>query len=140
MPKFSGSSIAQLSTCHHELQVLFNEVIKTFDCVVTEGFRNEEAQNKAFVSGNSKIKWPNGNHNRMPSLAADVYPYHPTHRVHWEDTYRMYYFAGYVLGIAQKLYEDGKMTLRVRWGGDWNMNTQVLDEKFKDLGHFELIV
>ena len=52
MPKFSKSSLEKLATCHIDLQTLFNEVIKTFDCIVTEGYRNQEDQEKAFASGN----------------------------------------------------------------------------------------
>jgi peptidoglycan L-alanyl-D-glutamate endopeptidase CwlK len=139
MPKFSERSLKNLQTCHIDLQVLFHEVIKYFDCIVTDGHRNKEDQDKAYASGNSKVKWPNGKHNKEPSLAADVYPYEPKIIVDWKDNQRFHYFAGYVMGIAQKLKEDGKITHAIRWGGDWDKDTQIKDESFRDTGHFEII-
>ena len=29
--------------------------------------------------------------------------------------------------------------IKLRWGGDWNMNFEVDDNKFDDFPHFELI-
>ena len=75
MPKFGQTSKENLSTCHEDLQELFNEVIKHWDCSVVEGYRDEERQNKAYREGNSKVKYPNGKHNRIPSNAVDVVPY-----------------------------------------------------------------
>jgi len=30
------------------------------------------------------------------------------------------------------------MGMKIRWGGDWDMDTQTKDNKFDDLVHFEL--
>ena len=135
MPKFSRASFSKLTTCHPDLQVLMYEVIKYFDCTVLEGYRNEADQEKAFAAGNTKLHWPNGNHNRLPSMAIDVSPY-PSG---WNNSKRFYWFAGYVMGIAQKLKEDGRMTHSVRFGGDWDGDKDITDQKFNDLVHFELI-
>ena len=135
MPKFSQKSFSQLSTCHIELQTLFYEVIRSFDCSILEGYRNEHDQEKAFIEGNTQLHYPNGKHNNNPSMAADVAPY----PVNFSDIKRYYYFGGYVLGIAQRLKAEGKMTYSVRWGGDWDRDTQTKDQSFNDLGHFELV-
>lgn len=135
MPKFSQASFSKLSTCHMDLQVLFYEVIKYFDCTILEGYRNEEDQEQAFNSGNTQLHWPHGKHNRQPSMAVDVSPY----PVDWNNVSRFYWFAGYVMGIAQKLKDDGKMTHSVRFGGDWNSDKNITNERFKDLVHFELV-
>lgn len=135
MPKFSEKSLKQLATCHQDLQVLFHEVIKFHDCTVTEGFRNEAAQNKAFAEGKSKLKWPNGKHNRYPSMAVDVYPY----PIDMDDVNRFYCFAGRVLGIADILRIEGKMQHKLRWGGDWDSDNDLKENNFNDLVHFELI-
>jgi peptidoglycan L-alanyl-D-glutamate endopeptidase CwlK len=135
MPQFSAKSLSQLATCHADLQTLFNEVVKYIDCTVTEGYRNEEAQNKAFAEGKSKLKWPNGNHNKNPSIAADVYPY----PIDMNDTRRFYYFAGFVKGIATKLIAEGKITHDIRWGGDWDSDNDFKDNTFNDFPHFELV-
>ena len=128
MPRFGRRSRKNLETCHEDLQELFNEVIKYFDCTVIQGHRGKEEQNKYFDEGKSKVKYPNGRHNANPSNAVDVVPY----PIDWKDTDRMYYFAGFVKGIAYK------MGIPIRWGGDWNDNTEVKDTNFKDLPHFEL--
>ncbi len=129
MPSFGKSSQDKLATCDPRLQKVFNEVIKYFDCTVIEGHRGEEAQNKAFAEGKSKLKYPQGKHNKTPSLAADVLPY----PIDWNDTNRMRYFAGFVVGIA------ATMGIKLRWGGDWNQNTELKDNSFNDLPHFELV-
>ncbi len=139
MPKFSQRSLSNLNTCHKDLQVLFAEVIKTFDCIVTEGHRNKQDQNKAFASGNSKLKWPNGKHNKSPSMAVDVYPYEPKIAVDWKDNQRFHYFAGYVMGVAEQLKLQGKISHSIKWGGDWDRDTEIKDESFRDTGHFEII-
>ena len=128
MPRFGRRSRKNLDTCHEDLQELFNQVIKYFDCTVIQGHRGKEEQNKYFDEGTSKLKYPNGRHNASPSNAVDVVPY----PIDWEDTDRMYYFAGFVKGVAFKL------GIPIRWGGDWNDNTEVKDTNFKDLPHFEL--
>ena len=128
MPRFGSRSRKNLETCDEDLQALFSEVIKYFDCTVIQGHRGKEEQNKYFDEGKSKVKYPNGRHNANPSNAVDVVPY----PIDWEDTDRMYYFAGFVKGVAFKL------GIPVRWGGDWNDNTEVKDTNFKDLPHFEL--
>lgn len=137
MSKFSAESLAQLSTCHADLQLLFNTVIQFVDCKVLEGYRNEADQEKAFNAGNSKLHFPNGKHNRLPSIAADVAPY----PVDWKNTPRFYWFAGLVMGVAKMLKAQGKMSHDVRFGGDWNRNFDITDEKgLKDLVHFELVI
>ena len=99
MPRFSRKSKRKLDTCHESLQQLFNEVVKSFDCTVIEGHRGEKKQNEAYRKGNSKLKYPNGKHNKTPSIAVDVIPY----PIDWKDRDRMHYFGGFVLGIAKKM-------------------------------------
>lgn len=110
------------------LQQLFTEVVKTYDCTVLEGHRNEADQNAAFESGKSKLKFPDGKHNGVPSLAVDVAPY----PIDWNNTKRFYHFAGYVQGIAKM------KGIKIRWGGDWDKDYDLDDQTFNDLVHFEL--
>lgn len=128
MPKFSKRSLDKLETCHPDLQKLFKEVVKSFDCTVLCGYRGKEEQDKAYRDGNSKVQYPNGKHNRRPSNAVDVAPY----PIDWNDKFRFYYFAGFVMGIAKQL------GLSIRYGGDWDRDTDLKDNKFDDLVHFEL--
>lgn len=130
MAQFSESSKRRLSTCTLGLQELFNTVIGIFDCKVLEGYRGEERQNFLFDTGASKKRYPESKHNKTPSEAVDVAPY----PVDWENIRRFYLFAGVVLGVAS---EKG---LSIRWGGDWDSDTEITDQKFNDLVHFEEIL
>jgi peptidoglycan LD-endopeptidase CwlK len=136
MPKFSQESFTKLSTCHHDLQVLFFEVIKHVDCKIIEGYRNQADQEAAFVKGNTKLHYPNGNHNKQPSMAVDVMPY----PVNYADEKLSIWFGGFVIGIAIKLKDEGKMEHSVRWGGSWD-GLGKLDRtgQLNDADHFELI-
>jgi len=129
MASFGSKSKEKLSTCHSDLQKVFYEVVKTFDCSVLEGHRDERRQNKLFEEGKTKVKYPTGRHNSNPSRAVDVTPY----PVDWDDRERQTLFAGFVIGIARS------MDIRLRWGGDWDMDFQVSDNRFDDFPHFELI-
>ncbi len=135
MARFSKSSFTKLSTCHNDLQVLFYEVIKSFDCTILDGYRNQQEQDLAFAEGRSKLQWPNGKHNHQPSMAVDATPY----PIDFNNIKRSYWFAGYVMGIAQRLKDEGKMEHSIRYGGDWNMDDNIDNETFRDLVHFELI-
>jgi len=134
MARFSQKSQDRLDTCHTDLIVLFEEVVKHFDCTVICGHRAEQEQMAAYLEGNTQTKWPDSRHNIEPSMAADVAPW----PINWNDRERFTLFAGYVLGIASALKSQGRMSYSIRWGGDWNSNTQVSDNKFDDLIHFEL--
>ena len=70
-----------------------------------------------------------GMHNSKPSRAVDCVPY----PIDWTDRERFTLFAGFVLGVA------ARMGITLRWGGDWNMNFEVKDNRFDDFPHFELI-
>jgi len=128
MPKFGTKSKKRLKTCDEDLIFLFEIVVKYFDCSVLEGHRGKKLQNKYFKEGKSKLKFPEGNHNKKPSKAVDVVPY----PISFSDRERMTYFAGFVKGVAAIL------GIPIRWGGDWNSNTEVKDNDFDDLPHFEL--
>lgn len=136
MPKFSQKSFSKLSTCHHDLQVLFFEVIKSFDCTILVGYRDQADQEKAFAEGNTKLHYPHGKHNHQPSMAVDVTPY----PIDFNNEKLAIWFGGYVLGIAQKLKDEGKMTHSIRWGGSWD-GLGKLDtvHQLNDAGHFELV-
>ena len=128
MPSFSDTSKKRLSTCDEKLQTLFNEVVKHFDCSVLCGHRGEEEQNKAYKAGNSQKQFPHGKHNKLPSNAVDVAPY----PIDWDDRERFQYFAGFVLGTAKQFGID------IRYGGDWDGDNDLKDNKFDDLVHFEI--
>lgn len=129
MPRFGNASRRNLQTCDVKLQRIFEEVVKHLDCTVLCGHRGQKEQDEAYKSGRSKVKWPDGKHNSNPSRAVDVAPY----PIDWSDTARFYYFAGYVMNEARN------QGIKLRFGGDWDSDTEVSDESFRDLVHFELM-
>ncbi len=129
MPSFSEKSLNGLGTCDSRLQRVFQRVVQDFDCSIIEGHRNEVRQNQMVDDGKSQVRWPDGKHNTEPSLAVDVCPY----PVVWDDRERQTLFAGYVLATAKAMGID------LRWGGDWDLDTEVRDNSFDDLVHFEIV-
>ena len=128
MPKFGKKSKERLATCDERLQEVFNEVIQFVDCSVLEGHRSQERQDKLYDEGKTKVKYPRGRHNSMPSRAVDVTPY----PVDWADRERQTLFAGFVIGVARA------KGIKLRWGGDWDTDFQVMDNRFDDFPHFEI--
>ena len=147
MPTFGKRSKRNLATADIRLQELFEEVVKYFDCSVIYGTRTKEEQFDLYKQGRKLIdgNWVKtgqqpivtncdgliklSNHNYSPSKAVDVVPY----PVDFGDTRRFYMFIGFVRGIATM------MGIKVRAGADWDGDTQVKDQTFNDLAHFELI-
>lgn len=105
------------------------EALQIMDCSVIEGHRGQELQDKYFAEGRSFKKFPDGKHNSIPSQAVHALPY----PIDWKDTRRMTLFAGIVLAVGHM------KGIRIRWGGDWDMDTEVKDNTFDDLAHFELM-
>lgn len=105
-----------------------NVAIKYFDFVVLNGHRNALVQNELHARGVSKVIWPHSKHNKVPSKAVDIAPY----PIDWNDTDRFYMLGGFIMAVASLL------KVPLRWGGDWDGDTQVKDQNFFDLGHFEL--
>ena len=138
MPYFSDKSKERLSTCEIHLQTVFNEIIKHFDCTILEGHRGREKQNEYFDKGTSKLRYPNGNHNSFPSTAVDAAPY-PYPKINSDDKRevrkeldRIFYFSGFVMGVATRF------GIELRWGGDWDRDKMLSDQKWDDLFHFEI--
>jgi len=129
MPRLSQSSLDKLASCHPDLQRVLCEAIKIVDFTVCDGHRGKDAQNKAVAEGKSKTPWPTSKHNHKPSLAVDVAPY----PIDWKDRERFIYLAGIFKGIA---FKEGVL---LRWGGDWDGDSDFLEHEFRDLPHFELI-
>ena len=126
MAHFSAISKDRLASCDDRLQQLFNEVIKHFDCRIIEGHRTN-AKHQQYLAQKASRR-VDSLHLRTPSLAVDVAPY----PIDWEDLNRFRYFGGFVKGIAAML------NIPIIWGGDWDNDTQVNDQRFNDLIHFEI--
>ena len=132
MPKFSRTSKGILYSCVSDLQTIMNDVIKITDIKIISGLRNEEEQNYLYRMEFSKKMFPNSRHNAiLPALseAVDIAPY----PVDWKDEEKFYYVAGIVMGVA------GMLGINLRWGGDWDMDTELKDNSFNDLAHYERV-
>ncbi len=133
MPKFNNRSKDRLSTCDKDLQRLFNEVVKKYDCSILEGHRSNERQEELYAKKKSKVKL--SKHNANPSLAVDVSPYpipEKWGKGNFKELAKFYHFVGYVKAIADQL------GISIRFGADWDGDNNFRDQKFDDLVHFEL--
>lgn len=129
MPNFSSSSKEKLETCHPSLQLVLKEAIKHIDFTVVEGYRDELRQNELFRTGFSRLRYPESMHNKNPSMAVDIAPY----PIDWEHSESFCHLAGFIQGLALQY------NVRIRWGGDWDMDGSMRDQTFMDLGHLELV-
>ena len=141
MSAYGKTATKRLATCHRDLQLIFNTVIKKVDNTILCGYRQKKAQNQAFDDGLSQVKYPDSKHNKQPSMAVDAGPYFvELKNTDWDDHKAFALFAGYVKRVTDELLEQKLITHRIRWGGDWNSDGRTVDEKFLDLPHFELVV
>ncbi len=142
---YGKKSKGRLVTCHESLQILFNTVILYRDCSILEGARSDERQMKLFKAGKSKVDGVTRKSKHQvqrlladlpSSQAVDVAPYPIPEK--WGDhpnpkhLAEFYHFAGIVQGLAFH------MGIGLRWGGDWDGDMDIHDQKFDDLVHFEL--
>lgn len=134
--QWSNASALKRSTCDARLHRVFNKVLVIRDCTWVCGARSEAAQNEAFRIGNSQKQWPDSKHNcpdGRPSLAADVAPYIHGVGIPWKDREQFVFFAGIVIAVAHA------ESIMLRWGGDWDRDMDLRDQKFMDLAHWEII-
>lgn len=165
MPKYSKSSKSELSTCHPDIQTLFKEVIRFYDNTIIDGHRDKPTQDKAYEEGRSQLEWPKSKHNKVPSEAADSGPYIKGRGIPWpnvqalkriesfvdeehifqplqryiKDLCTWYLYIGFVIGTAKQLKERGVIRHDIRSGSDWDMDFDLLDQKFDDLPHYEIV-
>jgi len=157
MAKYSSRSLANLQSAHPDLQTLFHYVIESgFDNTVSYGLRTAETQFGLFKRGREKINgiWTIVDRKKVVTYkdgydkkskhqggyAVDVVPYHPNYpHIRWDDIEWMYYFGGYVMGIAEMLKKYGAIEHSIRYGGDWDRDHIIDDQTFMDLIHFEII-
>ena len=142
MPSYSNRSLSKLKGCRDDLITLFEEVIKEYDNSILEGSRNTERQQELFfqglfkLDGISKISKHQITECRDKSMAVDSAPW----PIDWNDLNRFYHYVGYVKGVADRLYHEGRMAYKIRCGADWDGDNSFKDQSFHDLPHFELII
>ena len=132
MPKFGAASLKQRATLHPRLAMVLDAAIVDFDFAIIEGHRGKVAQNIAYAKGASQLPWPLGNHNKLPSRAADLAPY----PVDWREGEKPHLRFAFMMGVIHA--HAKRLGVRVRFGMDWNRNLDPRDESFLDLPHVEL--
>ena len=128
MNSFSSTSQKRLGELDLRLQTVLNEAIKLRDFSIIEGYRGEDRQNRMYREGKSKLKWPHSKHNTTPSRAVDIAPY----PIDWGDLDEFRYLAGLVVGIGHAL------NVPLKWGGDWDQDGVLSNNRFNDLPHIEI--
>ena len=139
---YSKTSKERLNTCHPDLIKIMNFVIRysSVDIGIAEGHRSVKRQFRLFQQGKSKIDGYSrlGKHNYRPSMAVDIYAFF-NNKAQW-DAETITYIMGMIHLAAEVLFEQGEISHKVRWGGNWDMDGVVLlDQSFDDRPHVELI-
>lgn len=76
----------RLLSVDKNLVALIQEASKKWEIIIVCGFRNREAQEKAFKEGKSKLQFPHSKHNVVPSKAVDVASYDIfQHKIDWSE-------------------------------------------------------
>ena len=128
MPKFSSASLHKIATLDPRLQrILRAAIVGGPDFTIISAKRTPAEQAALVAEGKSQTL--KSLHLAEPSLAVDLAPW----PLDWNDTARFHLLAGWVLAHAAVL------GIGVRWGGDWDHDWLLTDQRFHDLGHFELL-
>jgi len=153
-----GSLLRREGLCV-ELQETADEAIKIIDFSIVCSVRFKEKQDLAFKNGTSHLKWPQSKHNIIPARpkaeAIDIWPYippfgalsgHPSQIASIALMYDidvqaacMFVYEAFarLAGVFQACaILKGYKTI---WGGDWDNDGNLLDQKFNDLPHHELV-
>ena len=136
MPSFGTKSEEKLLSLHPKLAEVARTVIQCMDYKIIHTVRTLEEQKHLFETGQSQILL--SKHLIQPdgfSHAIDAAPFYAWKRpqIDWKDTKSFYFLAGMFMQAAYLL------GVKLRYGGDWNMNNDLNDQKFFDLGHFEIL-
>ena len=153
MSKYFGKrSNDNLDTCHIDLQLINRTAIKTIrvDYTVICGARTFEKQLEAFITGNSKLdpripsKLLSAMHviteDRPMSMAIDIIIAEKFRgkSLTW-DNLHLTYVCAYLIATADRLFDEGKITHKLQWGGNWDMDGIIqIDQNFDDNGHLQL--
>ena len=144
---FGKRSREQLRHAHPDFQLALPIALSNsrVDFGIFETFRPIKRQNQLFKEGKSQIDGINrkGKHNHYPSIAADIYIYHPDPDIRKKIAYDKEHLT-YVTGIIEctflQLYREGKVSHLVRVGSNWDMDGVIgIDQSFDDYVHTELI-
>lgn len=131
---FSKRSLDNLATVEPTLQLVAHTMLEwsEIDFAVICGHRTIEDQQDAFKNGRSKIDGINkkSTHNYKPSRGMDLMAFVNGSGT-WDTVY--YIYLGALFRAACKHHGiDG------RWGGNFDMDGDILEQDFDDVGHFQI--
>ena len=136
--KYGESSESHLATVDRMLAMVARRslALGIMDMSITDGRRCKAVQDEYFISGKSKVKWPDSKHNVLKpddlAKAVDIVPY-INGKPSWNKLHCCV-MAGIVLSVAVSL------NVKIRWGGNWDMDGEpITDQDFQDLVHFEVL-
>lgn len=133
MRQWGDNSLRVRAQLHPDLVRIVDRILKEVaDVSLISGHRGEEEQNELFHDGKSTLEFPQSKHNAYPSMAVDLQPY-PFPK----EEKRLWGALGWIAGNALRIAQEEGVTLR--WGGDWNRNGDLTDQKFDDLFHLEIV-
>ena len=124
MYKFGKRSRERLKGVDARLVNVLNELIKIMDVTIIEGLRSKERQEQLLAQGKTKTKYSK----HIEGKAVDLAPY----PIDWEDREMFHYMGGMLRGLGKA------MGVNIRWGGDWDSDGDIHDNKFDDLVHVEI--
>ena len=124
MYKFGKRSRERLKGVDTRLVNVLNELIKIMDVTIIEGLRSKERQEQLLAQGKTKTKYSK----HIEGKAVDLAPY----PINWEDREMFHYMGGMLRGLGKA------MGVNIRWGGDWDSDGDIHDNKFDDLVHVEI--
>ena len=101
------------------------------DISLTTGHRGKEEQDSAYPRY-TKVRWPDGKHNKLPSDAVDFQP-HPLPTNPNKLWASLAYVAGHIIAYGKS------RGIQFRWGGDWDSDGDLTDQNFDDLFHIEVV-
>ena len=153
--KWGKNSSKHLSTCHPDLQKIWNLFAQrtVLDVGISEGHRPVEKQQEYYAIGRTvelhrkpitKIDGVNklGKHNVFPSEATDFFIWHNDKETRLKIAYdeaHLSYVYGMLDSCAKELYEKGEITHLLRWGANWDGDGVLyFDQSFDDAPHVEL--
>ena len=159
MLTLSANSRAKYETLCEDLRIIIDEALRysTIDFGISEGHRSVATQQEYYKKGRSEIngEWVitdkskvvtyvdgivnKSKHNYSPSMAFDFYVYIPGKNMTYDPTHLT--ALGYMFVVlGNKLYEEGKITHKIRWGGNFDQDGEILEPgTFRDSPHIELI-
>ena len=122
----SKRSYNNFMTLEPRLQLIVYGLYHFWDIVVLEGHRTIERQKELLKQGRTKTM--HSKHLPFPSCAVDIAVYK-----YLDDKNQLYRLNGTVKMLSDIL------GIKLRWGGDWNMDNDTKDNSFDDLYHYEVV-